>query len=236
MCICWQQLQRGESGNIITNLQRNDCFSSFCIEFTQLILVLVLRFFWDGGLVLPSNNCALKRIQEAAKRSKAVLHFWWKRCQLNKTERPQLCMISITLLAETTHLTWPENFSIYLSQKNWAFLVFQGINQDVVPAVCNVAFRSKKAQTDIWLKRTCSFQCMLPAHTTLYTLSYIVLHCTYSVCHTQTDIWLYESFPVCDSEKNGDRGKEKSSFQSWYKALAGDKQKFIEYRISQGFC
>ena len=168
--------------------------------------------FWDGGLVLPLH-CQLfskkvQRIQEAAKSSKAVLHFWWKRCQLNKTERPQLCMISITLLAETTHLTWPENFSIYLSQKNWAFLVFQGINQDVVPAVCNVAFRSKKAQTDIWLKRTCSFQCMLPAHTTLYTLSYIVLHCTYSVCHTQTDIWLYESLPVCDSEKNGDGGRE----------------------------
>ena len=155
-------------------------------------------------------NCQLfsktvQRIQEAAKSSKAVLHFWWKRCQLNKTERPQLCMISITLPAETTHLTWPEN--------TWT--TFQYICHKKALCRFNTTrqINTARYQTPGYFKCAHIYQpgcvvCTLFAHTTLYTLPYIVLHCT------QTDIWLYESFPVCDSEKNGDRGRRNSLFRA----------------------
>ena len=59
---------------------------------------------------LSSTNCSLEKFKEIKK--KTALHFLWKMCQLNKTERPQLGMISITLPA-TCHLAGKYNFSIY---------------------------------------------------------------------------------------------------------------------------
>ena len=115
------------------------------------------------------------------------------------------------------------NFSIYLSQKTLCrFNTTRQIN-------------TARYQTPGYFKCAHIYQpgcvvCTLFAHTTLYTLPYIVLHCT------QTDIWLYESLPVCDSEKNGDGGREILFSELIQGSGRRDKQKFIEYRISQGFC
>ena len=184
--------------------------------------------FWDGGLVLPLH-CQLfskkvQRVQEVAKSSKAVLHVLWKRCQLNKTERPQLCMISITLPAETTHLTWPEN--------TWT--TFQYICHKKTLCRFNTTrqINTARYQTPGYFKCAHIYQpgcvvCTLFANTTLYTLSYIVHRLT-SGC--------MKVFPSVTVRKMVTGGGEILFSELIQGSGRRDKQKFIEYRISQGFC